>query len=113
MNMINLDADKEVGKDERELADVDVHKQAIALRYRKDENVAPKVVAKGRGYVAESILQAAQKAAVPVYKNKTLASMLMALEIDREIPPELYATVAEVLAYVYGMDQKAKPKIRL
>ncbi len=104
---IDKDIDKETNAKGKE---VDISQQAIALRYNKNENIAPKIVAKGSGYVAENILLAAQKAAVPVYKNKTLATMLMALEVDREIPPNLYSAVAEVLACVYRMDQKAKNK---
>ena len=95
----------------------DVNKQptqAVALRYN-EEDVAPQVIAKGKGYVAENILNAARKNSVPIYQNKTLTSMLMAVDIDREIPPDLYTAVAEILAYVYRMDQKNKknPKISL
>jgi len=95
----------------------DVNKQptqAVALRYN-EENVAPQVIAKGKGYVAENILNAARKNLVPIYQNKTLTSMLMAVDIDREIPPDLYTAVAEILAYVYRIDQKNKknPKISL
>lgn len=88
--------------------------QAVALKY-DEKNIAPKVVAKGKGYIAENILNAAKQNSVPIYQNKTLTSMLMAVDIDREIPPELYTAVAEILAYVYRMDQKTKnmPKIRL
>ena len=88
--------------------DPDVPQQAVALKYDMERDSAPRVVAKGRGHVAENILAAAQKNAVPVYQNKTLVNMLMALEIDREIPPELYRTIAEVMAYVYRIDKKAK-----
>lgn len=88
-------------------------KKAVALRYRQKEGKAPRVVAKGRGYTAESILQAAQKNSVPIYQDKTLVSMLMALELDREIPPELYAVVAEILAYVYRIDKRKKPDNKL
>lgn len=88
--------------------------QAVALRYKSEENIAPKVIAKGRGYVAENILAAAQNNAIPIYKNKTLVNMLMAMELDKEIPAELYTTVAEVLSYIYRMDKKAKqPPIHL
>lgn len=80
--------------------------QAIALRYTEEKDVAPKVVAKGSDYMAEKILSAAKQHSVPIYKNKTLTSMLMAIEIDRQIPPELYHAVAEVLAYVYRVDQR-------
>lgn len=82
---------------------------AVALRYEQDD-AAPKVVAKGRGFVAENIIQAAKQNAVPLYQNKTLAGMLMAVDLDREIPPQLYTAVAEVLAYVYRMDERAGKK---
>ena len=82
-------------------------KQAVALKYDMQKDSAPRVVAKGKGHTAEHILEAAQKSSVPVYQNKTLVNMLMALDIDREIPPELYKAIAEVMAYVYKMD-KAK-----
>ena len=88
-------------------------KKAVALKYDPETNTAPKVVAKGRGYVAENILAAAQYNAVPVYQNKSLVNLLMALDLDREIPPELYTTVAEVLAYIYRMDSKAGERKRM
>ncbi|WP_182186484.1 EscU/YscU/HrcU family type III secretion system export apparatus switch protein [Pectinatus frisingensis] len=88
-------------------------RQAVALRYREKEGKAPRVIAKGRGYTAESILQTAQRNAVPIYQDKTLLSMLMALELDREIPPEMYAVVAEILAYVYRIDKRDKSKTDL
>ena len=61
-------------------------KKAVALKYNPQANMAPKVVAKGKGHVAENILAVAQKNAVPVYQNKSLVNMLMALELDKEIP---------------------------
>ncbi|EAX48691.1 flagellar biosynthetic protein (FlhB)-like protein [Thermosinus carboxydivorans Nor1] len=81
-------------------------KQAIALRYDQQTQQAPKVVAKGSGYVAEQILATAAQHAVPVYKDTALASLLMAVELDKEIPPELYQVVAEVLAYIYRVDRR-------
>lgn len=80
-------------------------RKAVALKYEAERDLAPRVIAKGRGHVAEHILETAQKNSVPVYQDKTLVNMLMALEIDREIPPELYKTIAEVMAYVYKMDK--------
>jgi len=80
-------------------------KQAIALSYAQQGDTAPKVVAKGSGYMAEKILTSAKQNAVPVYQNKALAGMLMAIELDSQIPPELYQAVAEVLAYIYQVDQ--------
>lgn len=81
-------------------------KQAVALEYDQEKQQAPKVVAKGAGYVAENILKQAEQHEVPVYRNQTLTNMLMAIELDREIPQELYQLVAEVLAFVYRLDQK-------
>ena len=87
-------------------------KRAVALRYEPEKQRAPKIVAKGRGFVAENILAAAQRITIPVYQNKSLVNMLMALELDREIPPELYRAVAEVLAYVYRIDKRhQKPEM--
>ena len=86
--------------------EADKPRQAIALTYQKSNNVAPKVVAKGAGYIADRIMATAKQNSIPIYQNKTLASMLMAVELDREIPPELYQAVAEVLAYIYYVDKK-------
>ncbi len=98
-----MDETIQAGTDTENIAD----KKAVALKYDMDRDTAPRVVAKGKGHTAEHILEAAQKSSVPVYQNKTLVNMLMALDIDREIPPELYKAIAEVMAYVYKMD-KAK-----
>lgn len=84
--------------------------KAVALKYNAGKDKAPRVVAKGRGHVAENILAAAQANTVPVYQNKSLVNMLMALELDREIPPELYKTIAQIMAYVYRVDKKRGKK---
>lgn len=84
-------------------------KKAVAIRYDQKADNAPKVIAKGVGVVADNILAAARQNAVPVYQNKTLTTMLMAVELDREIPPELYRAVAEVLAFVYRLDKSRSP----
>ena len=86
--------------------EIEKPKQAIALTYQNTNGNAPKVVAKGTGFIAERIMSTAKQNSIPVYQNKTLASMLMAVELDREIPPELYQAVAEVLAYIYYIDKK-------
>lgn len=83
----------------------DKPKRAVALTYHQTEDAAPRVVAKGSGIIAEKILETARQNAVPVYQNKTLSNMLMAVDLDREIPRELYHAVAEVLAYIYRVDQ--------
>ena len=91
--------------------DPNAEKVAVALKYDAEENTAPKITAKGKGHVAEKILEAGKNNAVPVYRNKSLVNLLMALDIDKEIPADLYTMVAEVLAYVYRLDKKAKNKI--
>ena len=93
--------------EEREKSEAEklAEQKAVALKYDMQQDAAPRVIAKGRGHVAEHILATAQKNSIPVYQNKTLVNMLMALEIDREIPPELYKAIAEVMAYVYKMDK--------
>ena len=93
--------DEENKTEEQRTAD----KKAVALKYDMQQDNAPRVIAKGKGHVAEHILATAQKNSIPIYQNKTLVNMLMALEIDREIPPELYKAIAEVMAYVYKMDK--------
>ena len=97
-------------KEEPELDHL-AEKKAVALKYDMEKNRAPKLVAKGKGHVAENILEAAKKGQVPVYQNKSLVNMLMALELDKEIPTELYTTVAGVLAYVYRIDKRRKEKL--
>mgnify|MGYP000884138427 CR=1 FL=1 len=83
------------------------NKKAVALKYNKDVDQAPRVLAKGSGYIAEKIITTAKQNEVPLYQDKTLTGMLMAIELDREIPPEFYKVVAEVLAYVYILDKQA------
>lgn len=83
-------------------------KQAIALAYDPQEN-APKVIASGKGVLAERIIEKAQEANVPVHQDNKLAETLSRLEIGEMIPPELYEVVAEILVFVDAMDKiKAK-----
>lgn len=84
-------------------------KRAVALKYDKEKTPVPRVIAKGSGLVADNILSIASQNLVPVYQNQALTSMLMAVELDREIPPELYKVVAEIMAFIYRLDQQRKP----
>ena len=84
-------------------------KQAIALEYNPDEE-APKVIATGRGQLAERIIEKAKEADVPVHRDDKLADTLSRLEIGDAIPPELYEVVAEILVFVDAMD-KIKSKL--
>ena len=84
-------------------------KQAIALSYDPSDD-APKVVASGRGILAEKIIEKAQEFDVPIHKDDKLADTLSRLEIGEMIPPELYEVVAEILIFVDSMD-KLKSKV--
>lgn len=86
-------------------------KQAIALSYDPGED-APKVVASGRGLLAEKIIEKAQEFDVPIHKDDKLADTLSRLEIGEMIPPELYEVVAEILIFVDSMD-KIKRKMKM
>lgn len=85
-------------------------KQAIALEYDPADN-APRVIAMGRGALAEKIIEQAKQAEVPVHRDDKLAETLSKLQIGDMIPPELYEVVAEILIFVDGMD-KIKSKVR-
>ena len=83
-------------------------KQAIALSYNPEED-APKVIASGKGALAERIIEKAKEAEVPVHRDDKLADTLSRLEIGDMIHPELYEVVAEILIFVDDMDKiKAK-----
>lgn len=85
-------------------------KQAIALEYNPEEE-APKVIATGKGQLAERIIERAKEADIPVHRDDKLADTLSRLEIGDAIPPELYEVVAEILVFVDAMD-KIRGKIR-
>lgn len=74
---------------------------AAALAYDPQTNQAPRVVASGKGKIAEQIIALAQQYQVPVYEDAELSAALALVNLDEEIPPELYLVVAEVLAYIY------------
>ncbi len=86
-------------------------KTAVAIAY-DPKDVAPTVVASGKGKVAEKIIEKAKESDVPVHEDSKLASTLSSLEIGDAIPPELYEVVAEVLVFVDRMD-KLKQKMDL
>lgn len=73
---------------------------AIALQYEKGSAAAPRVVATGRGLVGQRIIQAAEAHGVPIERNAPLAQALSSIELDDEIPEQLYVAVAEILAFV-------------
>jgi flagellar biosynthesis protein len=83
-------------------------KRATALRYDAESDAtAPKVVATGRGLIAERLLEEAEKAGVPVRHDPALAEALAGLQLGHEVPEELWAAVAEVLAWAYRLDARS------
>lgn len=84
----------------------DGRRAAAALKYRMGEDSAPRLVARGSGKIAEKILEVALEAGVPVREDPDLLALLMTLDLDTVIPPELYAAVAETLVFVYRMNGK-------
>ncbi|MEK7467585.1 MAG: EscU/YscU/HrcU family type III secretion system export apparatus switch protein [Planctomycetota bacterium] len=78
---------------------------AVALRYLAGADEAPRVVARGRGEIAERILAIARDAGVPVHPDRDLVEALAVLDIGAQVPPKLYEALAEVLAYVYRVNK--------
>ncbi|MER2077035.1 EscU/YscU/HrcU family type III secretion system export apparatus switch protein [Psychrobacillus psychrotolerans] len=87
-------------------------KEAVAITYNSDRNDAPKIVAKGKGKIAENILAKAEEFNVPVQEDASLVELLGQLDINQSIPEELYQAVAEVFAYIYKIDKEKGITIR-
>ncbi len=83
------------------------------MRYDVEMDKAPLILASGRGAIADEILRVAEENKIPLYENRDLATMLAKLEIDTEIPAQLYVLVAEVLFFVYKLDKMAEKREKL
>ena len=81
---------------------------AVALRYDPGEEIAPRVTAKGQGRVAEKILHLARENGIPLRQDPDLVELLSQLKLDEVIPPEAYKIVAEILAFVYTLNEHIK-----
>ena len=81
---------------------------AVALAYRSHDS-APKVVAQGRGLIAQAIIERAKQHGIYVHKSKELVGLLMQVELDQHIPPQLYMAVAELLAWLYRLEHLEAP----
>lgn len=77
---------------------------AVALSYEKGA-AAPRVVAKGRGLIADEIIARAHEAGVFVHESPELVGLLMQVDLDAHIPPQLYVAVAELLAWIYRLER--------
>ena len=83
--------------------------QAVALVYEASD-LAPHVVAKGRGLIAEQIIARAREHGIFVHESKELVNLLMQVDLDDHIPPALYIAIAEILAWLYQMENQALGK---
>jgi flagellar biosynthesis protein len=81
-------------------------RRAAALRYDKDKNGAPHVVAAGAGLIADRIVEIAREQGLPVREDPALAEALARLEVEQEIPADLFAAVAEVLVWAYRLEKR-------
>ena len=79
---------------------------AAALEYDEKRDSAPRVTARGRGDIAEKIIELAKKHKVPIKEDPALAQILSRLDIDENIPSELYKAIAEILAFVYSVNER-------
>lgn len=81
------------------------HSRAVALRYEANA-MAPRIVAKGEGHMAQSLVARARGAGVPLSEAPELVQVLMQLDLDQVVPPTLYAVVAQVLVWAYQVDER-------
>ncbi|MEK5174720.1 EscU/YscU/HrcU family type III secretion system export apparatus switch protein [Heyndrickxia sp. FSL W8-0496] len=86
----------------------DERKQAIALQYQSDKQKAPTVIAKGKGLIADQIIDTAKEKQIPIQEDRNLVELLGQLNINESIPEELYEAVAEVFAFIYRLDREKK-----
>lgn len=90
------------------MEDKDKKQKAVALQYEPQIFDAPKVVAKGEGLLADNIIKKAEESDVEVYEDEKLVESLFGLEINDEIPEELYQAVAEIIFYIYSADERKR-----
>lgn len=86
----------------------ELKKIAAALSFDPSKHSAPQVVAKGMGLIAENILQRAKEHNIPVYRDEKLANQLQQLELNENIPAEMFEIVAEILVFITRLDQEQK-----
>jgi len=84
--------------------------RAAAIRYDGVHDVAPRVTAKGQGVIAENIIEMAKKNDIPIKNDPELVQILSKLDIDEQIPEDLYRAVAEILSFVYSVNSKLRER---
>lgn len=88
-------------------------KKAIALDYDIDINQAPKVIAKGKGALANNIIKIAQDNDIPIKKDEDLVELLSAIDIEKEIPQSMYKAVSEIFSFIYELTTIERKKAEL
>ncbi len=82
--------------------------KAVALKYKAYEDLAPKVIAKGKGEIAKKIIEKAKKYDIPLFQNEEMANMLLNVDVGEEIPAKIYESVVEVFIWLYKLEEKAQ-----
>lgn len=85
--------------------------KVVALRYNEKEDNAPRVVASGKGEIARKIKEIAIEKGIPLHRDDDLVELLAQIELDREIPPELFSAVAEILSWIYRANNSLKKEL--
>ncbi|RXK02583.1 type III secretion system protein [Arcobacter sp. CECT 8989] len=85
-------------------------KKAVALEYDIEVDNAPKIVAKGKGEIANNIIKIAQDNDIPIKKDEDLIELLSAIDIEKEIPPSMYKAVSEIFAFIYDLTALERKK---
>jgi flagellar biosynthesis protein len=88
-------------------------KKASAISYTPGEDSAPKVIASGKGVIAEKLIEKAKEAEIPIYEDEHLAETLSHISLGDEIPPQLYEVVAEVLSFISRLDESSSVSRKL
>lgn len=83
-------------------------KKAVALGYNPAKEHAPRIVSSGKGILAEKIIAIAREHGIPIHEDSDLVEILAVLDIEQEIPRELYMAVAEILAFLYGINKESR-----
>ena len=82
-------------------------RQVAALQYEQGKDSSPRLIAKGKGAVADKILEVARRHGIPIREDRELVQLLASLDLYQEIPPDLYRAVAEILAFLYSLNRDA------
>ena len=102
--MRGTDTEKKISDNEKLLHQQQMEKTAVALRYDSDLEAAPRIIATGKGYIADKIIEIAQQENVPIHRDDAVARTLSKLDFGDTIPPELYEVVSKILIYVDRVD---------